>query len=125
MKIFCCYTKAHERLLEEFFRPSLDPQFELQATRLGIAGPGDFLSPEFMECVREKMELILASLRKHDGQIIAWSDVDIVFLEPVAEKLRHLLESSDSDILFQREGMRGADVNTGFFVCRAFPHSRN
>lgn len=121
MKLFCCYTEAHRRLLDEFFRPSLDPLFQLYATAFDITGAGGFLSPEFIRCVRKKVELILASLRDHDGEIIVWSDVDIHFLRPVVDELRHLLESSRADLLFQREGKRSAEVNTGFFVCHCSP----
>jgi hypothetical protein len=119
VKIFCCYTPAHQRLFEEFFKPSLDPAFELHATRLDVEGPGDFLSPEFIRCILKKIDLILESLAENSGEIIVWSDIDILFLKPIAAELEKLMNLSAKDILLQSEGRAGGDVNTGFFVCRA------
>jgi len=38
--------------------------------------------------------------------------------------LENAIESSSTDILFQRESPRMSDVNTGFFVCRCGPTVR-
>ena len=121
MKIFCCYTKAHEPLLHDYFIPSLPADFDLHSTMLELSGPGDFLSAEYLACLHRKIDLVIASLLDHPGEIIAWSDIDIVFLRPVAAELDTMLAGSGKDILFQREGSRVADVNGGFYVLRAIP----
>lgn len=121
MQIFCCYTQGHEVLYRDYFKPSLPKGTELRATRLSIAGAGDFLSAEFLECITRKVGLILESLRNYPGKIIVWSDIDIIFIQSVVPELERLLEESGKDILFQREGKKTADVNTGFFVCRCGP----
>jgi len=119
MKLFCCYTPAHQRLFEEFFKPSLDPEFELHSTLLDIGGSGDFLSPEFIRCILKKIDLVLESLAANEGEIIVWSDIDILFLKPAVAELQKSINLSAKDILFQREGPSASDINSGFFVCRA------
>ena len=114
MKIFCCYTPAHFVLFDQYFRPSLPPHFDLQATEFLLEGPGDFLSAEFLTCVRRKVERIMASILENPGQWIIWSDVDIVFVRDPHSELERLARQPDIDIFFQREGHGTRDVNTGF-----------
>ncbi len=118
MKLFCCHTPAHEILFRDHFLRTLPAGFEVQAESLAIAGRGDFLSDEFMACIRRKIGLILDSLRAHPGEAIVWSDVDVEFHRPVADELQALLAESGRAILFQREGHGADEVNTGFFACR-------
>lgn len=119
MKIHCCYTPAHEPLFRRYFRPSLPRAFELEAFPLEIAGAGDFLSAEFLRCIREKMALVRASIAANAGALIVWSDVDIVFQgDPV--RLIEVAFAKDAGLkfLFQREAKRLPDVNTGFIAMR-------
>jgi hypothetical protein len=119
MKIFCCYTPAHEVMLERYFRPSLPAELELNAYRLEIDSSGDLFTPEYLVCIRRKIDLIIETVRAHPGEIFIWSDVDIIFLRPVAEQLTAEIETSGCAILFQREGPRTTDINGGFYVLRA------
>ncbi|XHR28073.1 MAG: putative nucleotide-diphospho-sugar transferase [Chthoniobacteraceae bacterium] len=119
MKFFCCYTEGHRLLFEEYFRPSLPKEVELRSTLLPGPGAGDFLSAEFLECISRKVKLVITSLREHSGELLVWTDIDILFFRPVVAELEQLLAQSGKKILFQREGKRVAHVNTGFFVCRA------
>ena len=121
MKFFCCYTKGHEALFLDYFKPSLPCGIELMPTLLPVSGAGDFLSSEFLECIARKVDLIMKSLRNHSGEIIVWSDIDIIFFKPVVPELQRLLEESGKEILVQREGKNVADVNSGFFVCKSSP----
>ena len=117
MKLFCCFTPAHEILFRNYFLPSLPSVFSLQVERIEVAGPGDYLSPEFLQCINQKIQLVLESLAINQGEVIVWSDIDIQFFD-LSEKdlLAHL---GDHDIAFQRESKIGPAVNTGFFVCRS------
>jgi hypothetical protein len=119
MKIFCCYTPAHAVLLEEHFKPSLPADFDLVAYPIAASGPGDFLSPEFLECIRKKIDLVIGSLKENSGEIILWSDIDIVFLRTSAEELRKEFQKAGKLILFQRETPASLEVNTGFMLCLA------
>ncbi len=117
MKVFCCYTPAHEVLLEKVFRPSLPEVFSLTAHRLEIEGSGDYSSPEFIRCILRKVELVAESIRHHPGEAIVWSDVDIRFFKITPAELELCL--GDHDIALQREYFAcDEEANVGFFVCR-------
>lgn len=119
MHLFCCHTSAHRILFEKVFAPSVPEGFDLRSTLVDEAGGGDYLSPEFLRCIRKKLALVQESLEQFQGGIVVWSDVDIRFVDIDPRDLESLLFSSGADILFQRESPRMGDVNTGFFVCRA------
>ena len=122
MKLYCCYTPAHELLFREHFAPTIPVGVELVAERLEIDGSGDFLSPEFLRCIREKIRRIRMSIARNPGEIIVWSDVDIAFCgDPVAEVAAAFRASPGRDVLFQREARSMPDVNTGFFGVRCGP----
>lgn len=119
MKIHCCYTPAHEPLFRRYFQPSLPRAFSLEAYPLEIAGAGDFLSVEFLRCIREKMALVRQSISANAGEVIVWSDVDVVFQgNPVALIEAAFARDAGLEFLFQREAKRLPDVNTGFFALR-------
>ncbi len=122
MIIFCCYTPAHEVLFREYFCPSVPAGVDVVSTKLTISGKGDYLSLEFLQCIRRKVALIRGSIDCHAGEIIVWSDVDIVFLADVVRPIQHLSAASE-EVWFQRESPRLADVNTGFVVIRCGPQS--
>jgi hypothetical protein len=119
--LFCCHTPAHEVLYRQVFLPSVPEGFEVRSTILGIDGPGDYLSDEFLRCIRAKLDLVVRSVEENLGDIIVWCDVNIRFFDLSPSALAAELESSASDVLFQRESPRMDDVNTGFFVCRCTP----
>ncbi len=75
MLLFCCYTPAHEILYRQVFLPSVPEGFEVRPTLLGIEGPGDYLSDEFLRCIRAKLDLVVRSVAENSGDIIAWSAV--------------------------------------------------
>ena len=121
MKICCCYTPAHEGLFRDYFLPSLPDGLSLEPHRLEIGGGGDFLSPEFLQCIRRKITLIRQSLLANSGAVILWSDVDIVFQKDVSRVIQAAFTADpDLRLLWQREARRLPDVNTGFFavLCR-------
>jgi hypothetical protein len=119
--IFCCYTPAHEILYRDVFLPSVPSGFDVQASLVEISGPGDYLTKEFLRCIRAKLDLVVRSVEENPGKVIVWSDVDIRFFVLTPDVLVAELEASACDILFQRESHRLPDVNTGFFVCRCTP----
>lgn len=121
MNIFCCYTKAHKPLLVDYFIPSMPNDINLSAISLdGIDGPGDFLSTEFIDCIRRKMQHIEQSIRDNRGSIIGWLDVDIVFFKNFRDAVLKFMEDENLDIAFQKEGFGPWDgeVNTGVIFMR-------
>lgn len=117
MKIYCVYTPAHEVLLRNWFIPSLSDSFELVASPIQIEGAGDFLSGEFLRCIRAKIKLIVESIQENSGQWILWSDVDILFFQGTNEALCETIKTAGArKIFFQRETKTGGEVNTGFVL---------
>jgi len=119
MKIFCCHTKSHERLLTDYFKPSLPPDLELHAIPREGDGTGDFRSDQWIKCLHNKIDMVVGTIRDHCGEIIIWSDIDILFFRPVAKELEALIQASGKEILFQRERNGIPDINGGFYVLRA------
>jgi len=119
MKIFCIYTKSHERLLNDYFKPSLPEDLDLHVITHEASGTGDCRSEGWMQCVHDKMDAVRASLCDRPGEIIIWSDIDILFFRPIAEEIESLMESSGKSILFQREGKTIRVANGGFYAVRA------
>jgi hypothetical protein len=119
MKVYCCYTPAHKILFDNYFRPSIPPSFELRSTVIDLQGRGDFLSREFLACIRAKLDLVVASIRENPGEVILWSDIDIIYFDVRPEELRELLGTHD--IAFQVEAPAVRELNTGFLVIRCGP----
>ncbi|WOO39840.1 glycosyltransferase [Rubellicoccus peritrichatus] len=123
--LYCCYTEAHKVMFQDYFVPSLTNNVLVHAYRIDLAGPGDFLSQEFIECIRRKIDLIVASIDRHRGDIIVWSDVDIILFDDFEPDVREIFaEKSDLDIVLQREGKHTSDVNSGFFAARCNDRTR-
>lgn len=123
--LYCCYTEAHKVLFKDYFVPSLTNNVVVHAYRIDLAGPGDFLSVEFIECIRRKIDLIIASIDRHWGDIIVWSDVDILFYGDFEPDVRRpFADNADLDMVMQREGYHTTDINCGFFAARCNERTR-
>lgn len=119
MKLYCVYTPAHEILLRNWFSPSVPDGFEVIATPLQISGTGDFLSEEFLRCIRAKIALMVESIQSNRGSWILWSDVDILLHQGTKEALEQIIcDASGRDLFFQRETRVEGEVNTGFILIR-------
>ena len=116
MKLFCCYTPAHQVLFNRYFLPTVPKEFSLLPYELNIAGGGDFMSSEFRECISQKISLIENSIQSNFGDVVVWSDIDIQLFELAPEKL--ISELGKHDVAFQRECRDVQDINSGFMVLR-------
>jgi|GEM_PF-3452676 len=79
MKIHVCITPAHKILLDSVFLPSLPAGWDPVIHQIELTGPGDYLSEEFLQCIRRKTQLIVESLEDRSGDLVVWSDVDVCF----------------------------------------------
>lgn len=118
IQLYCCYTEAHKVLFDDYFVPSLPNNIIVRAHRLDLDGSGDFLSTEFLDTIKRKVRLIRESLERHRGEVIIWSDIDIIFFKSVESEVRELLDAKNLDAVFQAEGFHTSDVNSGFFAIR-------
>ena len=121
IKIFCCYTASHAELFANHFRPSLPAGLQIEAIHLNqLQTSGDFAGHGYLECLRQKIRLLIDSLVRSGGAIVVCTDVDIIFLrDDLAEDLCRRMAETGHDVLFQREGRRNREINGGFYVCRA------
>lgn len=123
MKLFYCYSQSHELLLRQYFLPTLPASFEPEGFFCESPGNGDFKTPGYLDCIDFKVSKVLELLEQHAGGVFVMSDIDILFFRDPVPELERLL-SGDTELLLQREGPRTADVNPGFFACRATPAVR-
>jgi len=119
VKLYCVYTPAHEILLRDWFLPSVPDGFEVIASPLQISGAGDFLSEEFLRCIRAKIALMVESIRSNRGSWILWSDVDILLHQGTKDALDLIIrDAGGRNLFFQRETRVEREVNTGFILIR-------
>src|SRR4051812_19412588 len=97
MKIYCCFTPAHEVLFKDYFLPTVPGGFTVTSSLLEIEGAGDYLSAEFLRCISGKIELVLKSIKDNWGDVIVWSDIDIQFFNLQPALL--LAQLDDHDIV--------------------------
>ncbi len=84
-----------------------------------ISGAGDFLSQEFLHCIRAKVGMIVDSILKNEGSWIVWTDIDILLFPPLLTRLDSIIASAEDEVLyFQREARTGQEVNTGFILIK-------
>ena len=112
MKLFSCHTPQHEVLFREHFLPSVPRGFTVVPHELDIEGNGDFMTPGFIRCVHQKVELVLESIRSNPGDVFVWTDVDIRLIRVTPQDLE--LHLGGHDIAFQSERRKGDEFNAGF-----------
>jgi hypothetical protein len=106
-------------LYDRFFLPSLDQEsFELFAIDLEQEGKGEFLADDFKRCILFKIEQIIASIKRHQGKIILWSDVDIQFFGLTAERLLQPFADNELQFAIQRLLAVGDEGCGGFYALR-------
>jgi len=122
MPIYAVITPSHRVLYERFFLPSLNTEeFELHALDLEQKGNGEFLADDFKRCILFKVEQIIASILRHPGQIILWSDVDIQFFGLTAAKVRAIFSEETLDYAVQRLTSKTDEACGGFYALRCSP----
>lgn len=119
LPIYAVVTPSHRVLYERFFLPSLDQnEFELFALDLEQEGKGEFLADDFKRCILFKIEQIIASIKKHTGEIILWSDVDIQFFGLKSSHLLQAFEDQTLQFRIQRLLADGDEGCGGFYAIR-------
>lgn len=119
MKFFCTYTPAHEVLYRDWFLPSVPEGIDVTAIPANIPGSGDFLSEEFLRCIRAKIAMIVDSIRENPDEWIIWTDIDILLFPGIKKKIETVIKNADDRCLFfQMETKSEGEVNAGFILIR-------
>ena len=116
MKLLYVHTPSHEKLVKEYFLPSLQPEYELIQYSKNQFGSGQFMGEDWSRAVLFKCECIIDAIRQNIGDVFVYSDVDLQYFGPTK---KHLLKAIENcDIACQLDDPSG-NFCTGFFVVKA------
>lgn len=122
LKVYAIFSNSHEILYKNYFLPSLkNTDLELIVEKFEQIGSGVCDSAHFSEMMLKKVEFIIETIKGNWGDIFVVSDVDIILLKKVSKDLIFRLKGKD--IVFQAERIKGNEINTGFYACRANENS--
>src|SRR5262245_17990581 len=99
LPIYTLYTPSHEVLLQGFFLPSLPKNMDLRLHSFDTPKMRNFRDNGFLRAIRQKLDLVVESIRENDNDLIVWADVDIQFFGPLAPVVRGSMK--DYDLCFQ------------------------
>ena len=114
--LYSLFTPSHRPLQERYFEPTLPDDVDLHLEFLDHPGEGLFHDESWRRAVIFKVELILEALRRHAGDVFAYTDVDVQFFGSFASWFHRAL--SRSDLIFQTDAP-GPALCTGFILCRS------
>lgn len=119
LKLYAAYTRNYEKVVTDFFVPSLGNQFETHIQLLEGATGGEYRSDNFAAVLEEKQNMILNAITENWGGVFVVSDVDIQIFKPITEELLEAIEDYDI-VCLNDPAPKGPDVLcAGFFICRA------
>jgi len=114
IKIYTFYTDSHEKLLNDFFLPSVPDSFETVVRHFPQECPsGSFHGDGWMHTMRRKVEYVIEAIKDSMGSWFIHADCDIQFFGDFHDDIKS--ELSDFDIVAMDDNMLCA----GFFACRA------
>ena len=116
IKIFTVFT-ADLRPLSELYLTSIRSSSSCHLEPVMIECPlptGEFLSHEFKRVIDFKIERIIETIRENIGQIIVWSDIDIVFLKNPYQFI--VSKTWQYDVSYMNDG--GGNLSGGFYAIR-------
>lgn len=126
LKVYTIYTDSHEVLFREFFLPSLvNTDLELHSIKMVQKGSGDFMNDGWRNTMLTKVRAIIKTIKDDCNDIFIFSDVDIIFFKNISDDLLSRMEGKDILFQFQPNMLHNAEMNCGFFVCRANDRTLN
>ena len=121
MKAFLLCTPSHRELLAKYLIPSLPNDIDLLVKQgQQHCGTGDFMEDGWLDCMRDKVQMLVDAIDDNPGECLLHVDADIQFFVPELEPvLAGYLERSD--FVAQSDGpRRGSDIFCGgLFAFRA------
>jgi hypothetical protein len=116
VKLYFFTSQSHSRLLNEWFLPTLEDDFELvREDSDQICPDGQFMASGWLQMMVKKVDLILRAIAENPGEIFLHSDVDVQFFGPIEEDIRSLM--TDMDMVIIKDSPRGV-LCPGFFAAR-------
>jgi len=115
MKLYVIFTPSHRKLYEDYFLKTIPNEFEIIPLEIPQECPtGEFYKEGWDKTCYRKVELFYKACEENQGELYAFSDVDIQFFGNVKETM--IEELGDYDIACQNDA--GASYCSGFFICR-------
>jgi|GEM_PF-3154718 hypothetical protein len=117
-KLYCMHTPKFKTLYEQYFLPSIKDDFEVVAREYEQECPsGIYKSVGWKQTMLRKLELLREAVEEHwNDRLFFYSDVDIIFLQPILEIALNCL--GDRDFVVQQGWPRNL-LCAGFFVMRS------
>lgn len=116
MKLISIASSSHQDLTNQWFRPSLQDDYEVCLHETEATGSGAYMDEDWSRAVEFKSETIIQAIRDNLGDNLIYSDVDIEFFAPTWGPIRRALRTHD--IVCQMDTPFGL-LCTGFFALRA------
>jgi len=116
VKLYVMITPSHERYFNEWFRPTLQDEYELVVMRHEqTRADGVYMRAGWTEAVLKKVDMIIGAIKNNWGTVFVYSDVDIQFFQPTWPVLSR--DIGKYDMLAQGHRKNKPVICTGFFAC--------
>jgi len=116
IKLYTIYTPSHEYMMNEFFLPSIQDDYEIIVEKHNQeCQSGNFISAGWLETMIHKVDVVIRGIKENWGQIFIHSDVDIQFFRPTQDLIEKYMIGND--IAIQKNNKSG-EICAGFFACR-------
>jgi len=116
MKLIAVYTPSHKVLLDDWFLPGLQDDFDVILHKSEIIGSGAYMQKDWSDAVLFKCDAIIDAITKNWGEVFVYSDVDIEFFASMKNIILNAMQ--DKDIVCQLDSPNGV-LCTGFFAAKA------
>ncbi len=117
MKLYAVYSEENAALKDIFVKGLKDP-WGIELVYWGRAGEGeqdlDFGTQGFGRLMRRKIDFTVEMIKKEQGNMVIWSDLDIQFFGPCTTAIEKAIAAKD--IVFLAEHWPQKEVNVGFIV---------
>jgi hypothetical protein len=116
IRLYAIYTPSHERMMREYFLPSIQDDFELILDSYSQeCQSGNFMQSGWNKTMLHKVEILIRGIRENWGEIFIHSDVDIQFFRPALPEILQAMKGKD--VVCQQDRPEG-NLCAGFIVCR-------
>lgn len=116
MKLITFYSNTHKELHDDFFLKSANKfageKIHIESHLVDQSCPsGDWYSKGWLNCMSEKLVILLRELEVLDDSIVIYSDCDVIITGDLFDDIHS--EMNDYDIKFQDDG---SQLCAGFFA---------
>jgi hypothetical protein len=128
--MYAIYTPSHKIFLDKYFLPSIKDNFEVVLKFIPQeCESAEFLKEGWTDTTLKKVDFIIDAIRENWDKVFIFSDVDIVFFQPIEKIIKQMIHGNDFVIqqaMPLKLGKQNKEiVCTGFFVMRGNQNNLN